>query len=76
MDNKTFEQAILRLEEIVKKLETGNAPLDEAIALFEEGVSLSGFCNNALNNAQQKISILKFDESGRAEEEPFLSEEN
>ena len=54
----TFEAAIARLEEIVKALESGSAPLDESLSLFEEGVGLVKLCNARLDSAEQKVKIL------------------
>ncbi len=60
MDQKemTFEVAIARLEEIVRMLEGGNAPLDQSLSLFEEGVALVKLCNARLDTAEQKVKIL------------------
>ena len=57
-ENLTFESASARLEEIVKLLERGNTSLDESLKLYEEGVSLVRFCNDALDNAEKRIKIL------------------
>lgn len=54
----TFESALTRLEEIADKLEEGNIPLDESIALFEEGIELSKYCDKKLNTAEQKIETV------------------
>ena len=54
----TFEEAMKRLEEIVRKLEGGNALLDESLALYEEGVGLVKFCNDTLDNATAKVRVL------------------
>ncbi|MBE6626185.1 MAG: exodeoxyribonuclease VII small subunit [Ruminococcaceae bacterium] len=54
----TFEVAIARLEEIVRALESGSAPLDKSLALFEEGVALVKLCNSRLDTAEQKVKIL------------------
>ena len=54
----TFETAIARLEEIVRALEQGSAPLDQSLTLFEEGVSLVKLCNAKLDAAEQKVKIL------------------
>ncbi len=71
-NNISFETALKRLEEIVKALESGNAPLDDAIKLFEEGISLTGHCNTLLKNAEQKVTMLVFDkESASLKEEAF-----
>ena len=64
----TFEAAIARLEEIVHSLESGSAPLDESLALFEEGVSLVKLCNARLDTAEQKVKLLTFNPNGTAEE--------
>lgn len=54
----TFETAMARLEEIVRMLEGGSAPLDKSLAMFEEGVSLVKFCSSRLDQAEQKVKIL------------------
>ena len=51
----SFEASITRLDEIVKALERGQAPLDEALALFEEGTRLLGSCSKQLDEAEQKV---------------------
>jgi len=61
MSNKeemTFEEAMAKLEEIVRKLEGGSAPLDQSLAMFEEGVALVKLCNSRLDAAEQKVKIL------------------
>ncbi len=63
-DEMTFEVAIARLEEIVRMLEGGSAPLDTSLALFEEGVALVKLCNSKLDTAEQKVKILTFGENG------------
>ena len=66
MDNKelSFEDATQRLEEIVKNMENGKIPLAQSLALFEEGVSLVKLCNDMLDTAEQKVSILLKSEDG------------
>ncbi|MDD5066336.1 MAG: exodeoxyribonuclease VII small subunit [bacterium] len=54
-----FEEAIKRLEEIVEELETGEFDLDKAIQIFEEGLNLTKFCKKKLDEAEQKIEIIK-----------------
>ena len=56
--NLTYEQALKKLEDIINKLNEGSIPLDESIALYEEGIKLSEFCMKKLDNAKQKIIIL------------------
>ncbi|WP_172369223.1 exodeoxyribonuclease VII small subunit [Sporosarcina jiandibaonis] len=54
-----FEEAMLDLEEVVKKLETGEVPLEDAISLYKKGMELSSFCHEKLQNAEkQLISII------------------
>ncbi len=57
-EKKTFEQAISELGEIVKKLENGGTPLNEAMELFEKGVEYTKQCNKMLDEAEQKVKIL------------------
>ena len=57
-EEMTFEAAIARLEEIVRMLEGGSAPLDKSLAMFEEGVALVKLCNSRLDTAEQKVKIL------------------
>lgn len=59
-----FESALQRLEEIVRLLEAGNAPLDESLSLFEEGVRLVKLCNSRLDSAEQKVKILTSSDNG------------
>ena len=70
----TFEQAMARLEEIVKQLEQGDAPLEDALALFEEGTRLTKKCTTQLDKAEQKVSKLLAGPDGNPKEEPFEGE--
>ena len=74
MSEITFEAAMTRLEEIVRALEGGNAPLDTSLALFEEGVSLVKFCNQKLDAAEQKVKILQRGEDGTLTETDMKAE--
>jgi exodeoxyribonuclease VII small subunit len=53
--NMTFESAMVKLEEIVNKLENGNETLEDSLKLFEEGSALASLCYGKLQNAEQKI---------------------
>lgn len=64
----TFEAAIARLEEIVRMLEGGSAPLDKSLAMFEEGVALVKLCNARLDAAEQKVKILTVGPDGNLTE--------
>ena len=70
----TFESAAERLEEIVRLLENGKAPLDDSLKLYEEGISLVRFCNEALEGAEKKIKILTVDGNGELSEKDFKEE--
>ena len=73
MDNElSFEQALARLEEIVRLLESGSAPLDKSLELFEEGVKLVKMCNSKLDNVEQRIKILSKGEDGQLGESDFV----
>ncbi len=67
----SFEQAMERLEEIVSALEKGDAPLEKALSLFEEGTALMKQCSTALDKAEQKVAKLYPDSRGGAVEEPM-----
>lgn len=55
---KTFESNISELEKIISDLESGDAPLNECIQMFENGVKLSGECLKMIDEAQRKITLL------------------
>lgn len=63
-----------RLEEIVAALEKGDAPLEESLALFQEGTRLISACGKALDQAQQQLKLLVQGENG-PELEDFDGEE-
>jgi len=67
----SFEQAAARLDEIVKLLERGDAPLDESLVLFEEGAKLIGICGKMLDEAEQIVVRLQKSEDGNVMEVAF-----
>ncbi len=67
----TFEESVARLDEIVKTLERGDKPLEEALALFEEGTRLIRSCGKTLDEAEQKVVKLRRGPEGAPEETPF-----
>lgn len=71
MPKKTFEQAMKQLEQIVEALESGDLPLEKAISKFEEGIQLSKFCSNMLDETERKITILTQGQEGLISEKPF-----
>ena len=74
-NEKTFEENMTRLEEIVGKLEKGDAQLSESLALFEEGTRLVGACRDALDKAEQQVVKLMKGADGAPVESDFLTEE-
>ena len=69
-----FEASVLRLEEIVNLLERGEAPLEQAMKLFEEGAVLLRECTARLDAAEQKVSLLTAGEDGAPVRSPFGEE--
>ncbi len=67
----TFEQALVRLEEIVKQLEQGKVSLDESLRLFEEGTALAAACNKQLDTAEKKVVRLMKGPDGNPVEMEF-----
>lgn len=67
----TFEQSMQRLEEIVRILERGDAPLEEAMGLFEEGTALMKKCTTQLDKAEQKVNKLLAGTDGTPVQTPF-----
>ena len=67
----SFEEAMKRLEEIVSHLEKGDIPLEESIRLFEEGSGLLALCSSQLEEAEQKVSLLRRGDEDEMEEIPF-----
>lgn len=68
---KTFEDSLSRLGEIVRSLERGDAPLADALGLFEEGTALITACTKELDEAEQKVVKLRKGQDGEPEELPF-----
>ena len=73
-DNKTFEEAIIELEQIVNNLERGELTLEESITGFQKGIELSKLCSSKLDEAEKKISILLQDENGELVEQDFCQD--
>ena len=71
---KDFENGLARLEGIVGELEKGELALEKALKLFEEGITISRFCNAKLDEAERKVEILLKDKQGDVTEETFQPE--
>ena len=67
---KDYESAMERLEEITEQLESGEPKLEEAIALYSEGLEIAKFCNARLSEADEKIKVI-VENNGLFEEEEF-----
>ena len=72
---KSFEEALSRLEEIVTELEEGELDLEGALEKFEEGIELSQFCARKLTQAEEKVKKLVKSAKGEFKTEPFEVEE-
>lgn len=70
-----FEEAMERLEEIVGQLEKGETSLEDSLSLFEEGVRLSRFCREKLDEAEKKVEMLLKDEGGVFHSAPYFLEQ-
>ncbi|MFW5874921.1 MAG: exodeoxyribonuclease VII small subunit [bacterium] len=73
MAKKSFEESMEKLEKIVEELEAGSLSLDKALKKFEEGVSLSRFCFEKLDETEKKITALMQQQDGSVKETPFES---
>lgn len=71
-----FEDALEKLEKIVTQLEEGDISLEESLKLFEEGIRLSRFCNQKLDEAEKRVEILLKDKDGELIREPFEPSRN
>jgi exodeoxyribonuclease VII small subunit len=66
----TFEEAMERLEAIVSKLESSDVPLETAIELYQEGMTLSKLCGGKLEQVERRIEML-MEEEGGLQRKPF-----
>jgi len=73
MAKQTFEKAMEKLEKIVQELESADLPLEKAIKKFEEGVQLSKFCSEKLDETEKRITVLLKDQNDQLLEKPFIS---
>jgi exodeoxyribonuclease VII small subunit len=56
--DRTFEQALERLEQVIGQLERGECRLDESLALFQEGMALLNYCRKVLADVEGKVAVL------------------
>jgi exodeoxyribonuclease VII small subunit len=71
-----FEKAFQDLERIVQRLEGEQLSLDEALKLFEQGIGLSRFCHQKLEEVEKRIELILSDAKGDPKMEPFLFEDD
>jgi len=75
MAEKSFEEAMQRLEEITQGLEGGDLSLEDSIEIFEEGMKLAKFCTKKLEEAEKKVTRLIKEGEGKFSQAPFEVEE-
>jgi exodeoxyribonuclease VII small subunit len=68
----SFEEAMVMLEDIVQQLESGDAPLEKAIELFQDGMKMAHLCSGKLELVEKKIEIL-IEENGSFVKKPFAA---
>ena len=73
MGNESFENKMQDLEKIVKDLEKGDLSLEESVKIFEKGMKISKECNEILEEAEKRITIL-LNNNGEIQEKDFLYE--
>lgn len=73
-ENKTFEESMQRLEQIVRAMEQGDVPLEESLKLFQEGTQLVRSCNQLLDEAQLQVTKIMTAPDGTPAEEEFADE--
>ena len=71
-----FEKNFQELERIVQRLEAEELPLDESLQLFEQGIRLSRFCHQRLEEVEKKIELILADAKGQPRVEPFENQED
>jgi exodeoxyribonuclease VII small subunit len=70
-NNKTFEENMQRLEQIVRAMERGDVALEESLKLFQEGTDLVRSCGKLLDDAEFKVKLVMAGVDGRPQEEDF-----
>ena len=73
-ENKTFEESMQRLEQIVRAMEQGDVPLEESLKLFQEGTQLVRSCNQLLEEAQLQVTKIMTAPDGTPSEEELADE--
>ncbi len=76
IEDLSFEEALSELEVLVRRLEEGKCPLDEAVKTFERGITLKNHCDNKLKSAKLKVEQILQNPDGTVIMKPFLTEES
>ena len=75
-ENRTFEENMSRLEQIVRAMERGDVPLEKSLELFREGTALVAGCGKLLDEAKIQVDQITSDENGAPVEEVFIHEDD
>ncbi|HZW82693.1 MAG TPA: exodeoxyribonuclease VII small subunit [Candidatus Deferrimicrobium sp.] len=73
LEQLSFDDAVKNLEKVVRSLELGEVPLEQALEMFQEGISLVKVCSDKLNEAEKKIQLLIEGPAGEVRLEPAIS---
>lgn len=74
VDNLSYEETLVKLEKILKELESEECNLNESIEKFKQGVSLYNHCNKLLSKAEGEVEIVLEDHNGNITDEDFSME--
>ncbi|MBR9982484.1 MAG: exodeoxyribonuclease VII small subunit [Desulfatitalea sp.] len=74
MAKLSFEKALEQLEQIVQEMEAGELTLENALKKFEEGIKLSRYCSQKLDETEKKVTLLMEQADGSIQETPFATE--
>ena len=75
-NSKSFEENMIRLEEIVRAMEKGDVPLEESLKLFQEGTELVRICGKLLDDAEMTVTKVTVNTDGTPQEEVFADDPN
>ncbi|MBP3545896.1 MAG: exodeoxyribonuclease VII small subunit [Alphaproteobacteria bacterium] len=76
IENLSFEEALTKLEVLVRELEAGKVKLDDAVSAYEQAIKLKKFCENKLNDAKLKIEKIETTSNGNLSLTPLDKIEN
>lgn len=76
MATEKFETALKKLEDTVRRLESGSLSLEDSLKAFEEGVRHAAFCSKKLEEAERKVEILLKQKDGSYLRQPFTTDDN